>query len=83
MAMPFVSAISPDMRRFLLFGLILAAAGCSNAPLAGTLDCVTSSKDRPGSSGPAAPAVRPAQPALPAPESLPPPDLVPPTSPRP
>jgi hypothetical protein len=64
------------MRRVLVPILLACSAGCSNAPIAGFLDCVAPSRggtDRPRTdSGPVVPDVRPRTPGG-QPDALPPP----------
>jgi len=64
-------------RRFLPVGFLLLA-GCSNAPVAGFLDCVSPSKARPGIGGDRPPAGGEWGPTLPPRGVLPPPGVVPP-----
>ena len=48
-------------RRILFLSLILFASGCSNAPLAGALDCVAPARGNraDGNRGPVVPEIRP------------------------
>ena len=63
------------MKRVILLAILACAGGCSNAPVAGFLDCVLPSKPR----GPGLPDPPP-DPLLPG-DRIPPPDLGPPTGP--
>jgi hypothetical protein len=70
------------MRRVLPIAVLAFASGCSNAPIAGFLDCVTSVHDK--SDGKHAPAPAPRPPQAPD-DNLPPAaaDVIPSTAPRP
>ena len=70
-----------SMRRILLMALLGFTTGCSNAPIAGFLDCVTPSRGRgEGNRGPVVPEPRaPGQPI----DNLPPADVTPSITPRP
>lgn len=71
------------MRRLPAVALVLFLAGCSNAPVAGFLDCVAPAKGGPPDTAPA-PAVPGTRPPQPPTDVLPPPaDLGPPVTPRP
>lgn len=66
------------MRRILLIALLGFTTGCSNAPIAGFLDCVTPSRGRgEGTRGPVVPEPRPPV------DNLPPADVTPSITPRP
>ena len=69
------------MRRLPAVALIVFLAGCSNAPVAGFLDCVAPAKGGPPDTAPA-PIVPDARPRPPA-DVLPPAELDPPVTPRP
>ena len=74
------------MRRVLLLGLIAFASGCSNAPVAGLLDCVSPIRGNRNEDGrgPVVPEIRPEnRPPRPSSDGLPPPSDLPPISPRP
>jgi len=70
------------MRRVLPIALLAFVSGCSNAPIAGFLDCVASVHDK--SDGKHSPAPAPRSPQA-QPDNLPPPaaDVIPSTAPRP
>ena len=66
------------MRRILLIALLGFTTGCSNAPIAGFLDCVTPARGRgEGNRGPVVPETRPPL------DNLPPADVTPSITPRP
>ena len=71
------------MRR-LVPAAVLLLTGCSNAPLAGLMDCVSPARGGPGAGPPPGPVVPDTRPPVPRNE-LPPPagDFLPPVGPRP
>ncbi|MFO0804871.1 MAG: hypothetical protein U0791_17325 [Gemmataceae bacterium] len=56
------------MRRVLLLAVVGLASGCSNAPVAGVLDCVSPSRAADGNREPVVPRIKP-----PGTDTLPPP----------
>ena len=69
------------MKRWSLLVALAFSAGCSNAPIAGFLDCVAPSKAKPGAGGDRPPAggdwgpTVPPGPPVPRSDALPPPAL--------